>query len=275
MELVVSDDASSDATRQIAEDASDRRLTLVTSEHRLGMAANWNRAIDNSSGRYVKLLMQDDALLPGSLAVQQALLDRHPTVGFAFGPRILEGDGTSAAEAWMARYRSPHEALQIGGEVLPGREVVSAVTRRRLRANAIGEPSVVLMRRTVLDKVGRFDERLGQLTDLDLWIRMAAVSDVAFDPTPVAVFRVHANSATVRNRRTGEAWLDRLQIIDGLHHRPATRDLIGFSHYAAAIGAGSLELASALLRRERSVAAAWRDVRGLRRSRVRASSIGG
>lgn len=274
LEVVVSDDASSDATVEIAASAGDARVRVERSASRLGMAENWNRAIALSGGSYVKVLMQDDALLPGALAIQQSLLERHPAVGFAFGPRVLEGDGTPAAEAWMTKYGAPHEALQIGGEVLSGREVVSALTRRRLRANAIGEPSVVLIRRTLLDRVGLFDVGLRQLTDLDLWIRLAAVSDVAFDPRPVARFRVHAGSATARNRRTGAAWLDRLRIIDGLHDRPETRGLVGASHYAVAVGAGSLEMVNGLLRRRRSVAAAWSDVRAFRQDRSRTSGTG-
>lgn len=272
LEVVISDDASSDGTIDIAASSGDARVRVEPSSARLGMAQNWNRAIELSRGAYVKVLMQDDALLPGALALQQSLLERNPAAGFVFGPRVLEGDGSPAAEAWMTRYGAPHEALQIGGEVLSGRDVASKLTRRRLRANAIGEPSVVLMRRTVLDRVGLFDVGLRQLTDLDLWIRLAAVSDVAFDPRPVARFRVHAGSATARNRRTGEAWLDRLRIIDGLHDRPETRGLVGVTHYAVAVGAGSLEIVSALLRRQRSVADAWRDLRAFRRDRVPAPS---
>lgn len=274
LEIVISDDASSDGTIDIAASSDDARVRVEPSTARLGMAGNWNRAIELSRGAYMKVLMQDDALLPGALAVQQSLLDRHPEVGFAFGPRVLEGDGSPVAEDWMTRYGAPHEALQIGGEVLSGRQVVSALTRRRLRANAIGEPSVVLMRRSVLDRVGLFDVGLHQLTDLDLWIRMAAVSDVAFDPRPVARFRVHAGSATARNRRTGAAWLDRLRIVDGLHDRPETHSLVGVSHYAVAVGAGTLEIASALLRRQRSVAAAWGDVRAFRQDRGPTSGTG-
>lgn len=260
-EVVVSDDASSDSTVDIARSLNDPRVRVERSESRIGMARNWNRAVELSHGEYVKLLMQDDELLPGALSVQASLLERHPTAGFAFGPRLLDGDGSAAAARWMRAYGTPHATLGITDELVPGSRVVEAHTRGRLRGNAIGEPSVVMIRRSTLQQSGMFNPRLRQLTDLDLWIRLASVADVAFDPRPVARFRVHAASATQRNRALGDAWLDRLYIVDGLRRDSRTRQRVGVRHYATAVAAGGLEVSKALLSRRRSLYASWRDLR--------------
>lgn len=251
VEVVVSDDASSDATVDLARSTGDPRVRVEASAVRLGMARNWNRAVQLSDSEHVKVLMQDDVLLPGSLAVQVDLLDKHPSAAFAFGPRILESDGSRAADAWLDKYRAPHEAFGEPRELMHGPAVAAILTRRRLRANAIGEPSVVLMRRRAFDRAGGFDASLGQLTDLDLWIRLAAAGDVAFDGRPVVLLRVHAGSATARNQRTGRAWLDRMRIVRSLRSNPDTRHLVGATHYLAAVGAGSIELGRALLMRAR------------------------
>jgi len=267
LEVIVSDDSSSDATVDIAGAMQDPRIRVLRAEGRLGMARNWNRAVELSKGRFVKLLMQDDELLPGTLSTQASLLERHATAGLAFGPRLLESDGSPQAARWMARYHTLHSALGPLRDVLPGRDVIAALTRGRLRANAIGEPSVVMLRRSVLDATGLFNVHLRQLTDLDLWIRVAAVSDIAFDSRPVARFRVHADSATARNRHTADAWLDRLWIVDGLARNPTTSHAITVRHYATALGAGALELAGALVRRRRSLGASIGDIRQFLASR--------
>lgn len=260
-EVIVSDDDSSDATLEIAASTGDPRVRVVPTDSRLGMARNWNRALELGNGQFVKVLMQDDELLPGSLSIQASLLERHATAGLAFGPRVLEGDGSAQVARWMARYRSPHAVLRPRSEVIPGREVVASLTRGRLRANAIGEPSVVMLRRSTMRATGLFNPDVRQLTDLDLWIRVASVSDVAFDPRPVARFRVHGASETTRNQSTADAWLDRLWIVDGLARDPVTRDVITIRHYASAVGAGALEVAGALVRRRRSLAQSIVDIR--------------
>ena len=261
LEVVISDDASTDATVEIALASGDPRVHVEAAPRPLGMAANWNRAIALAQGTYVKLLMQDDALLPGALGIQQQLLERNPSAGFAFGPRLLHGDGSVAAAAWIAKYWAPHEALGLSQELISGRDLLNALLRRRLRANAIGEPSVVLMRMSALEQAGPFHPDLRQLTDMDMWIRLASIGDAAFDATPIALFRVHGDSATMHNRSTGDAWLDRLRIVDGARRRKATHQLVGLTHYAAAIAAGGIDVVRGLARRERSVAATWRELR--------------
>lgn len=264
LEVVVSDDASSDATVDLAASSGDVRVRVERSPARLGMAANWNRAIELSSGPFVKVLMQDDALLPDVLAVQVELLERFPSAAFAFGPRLLEGDGSREAEEWIAKFSVLHRALvdsSIDSQLLSGALVVHTLTRGRLQANAIGEPSVVLMRRSAIEEVGPFDVRLRQLTDLEFWLRMASVADVAFDSRPVARFRVHASSTTRRNTRNGDAWLDRLRVVKALAENPRTAGQIHFTHFAAAMAAGVRDLGSALFRRRRSLATTAQDIR--------------
>lgn len=261
LDVIVSDDCSSDRTVEIAGATGDTRVRVRRAPGRLGLAANWNRALGDARGIYVKLLMQDDELLPGALSVQASLLDRHPECGLAFGPRILEGDGSARAARWIATYGDPHVALGPVGEVLEGHKVVAKLTSRRLRANAIGEPSVVMLRRSTLEQTGLFNVHIRQLTDLDLWLRVAGVSELAFDTRPVARFRVHAESATARNRDAADGWLDRLWIIDGVARRETGPATITPRHYVAALLAGTREMAIALARRRRTVGATVEDLR--------------
>jgi len=77
-ELVVSDNASDDATPQIlARHAGDPRIVLLRQEESLGVTENWNRALAASTGERIGLIGDDDVLLPGYFERADALIQRH------------------------------------------------------------------------------------------------------------------------------------------------------------------------------------------------------
>ncbi len=78
MELVVSNNASEDGTREIlARLASDPRLRVVHLEAPVGVTENWNVALAHSRGERVVLLGDDDLLLPRYFERLDELLARH------------------------------------------------------------------------------------------------------------------------------------------------------------------------------------------------------
>ncbi len=77
-ELVVSDNASEDATPEILDRyASDPRVRILRQEQSLGVTDNWNAALSASSGARITMLGDDDALMPGYFERADALLERH------------------------------------------------------------------------------------------------------------------------------------------------------------------------------------------------------
>ena len=99
-EVVVADDASSDATAAIAE--SFPRIALVRSATNVGPAGARNLAIEQSGGELLALLDSDDTWLPNYLEEQVCLYDesRDAKVGIvACNARILGADGL---EQWTS-----------------------------------------------------------------------------------------------------------------------------------------------------------------------------
>src|SRR5215211_4839983 len=94
-ELIVVDDASPDATYDIASRyAGDRRIRVARNESNLGAVGNWNRVVAEARGRYVKLLCSDDVLYPSCLGLQAAALDAHPSAGLVAAKRdLIDVDG--------------------------------------------------------------------------------------------------------------------------------------------------------------------------------------
>jgi hypothetical protein len=75
IELVVSDNANSDATPEIlAARAGDPRLKVVRQDRVLSVTDNWNAAWASCTGDYAVLIGDDDLLLPGYFARLRRLL---------------------------------------------------------------------------------------------------------------------------------------------------------------------------------------------------------
>jgi glycosyltransferase involved in cell wall biosynthesis len=228
IEVVVSDDASTDGTVDIAASFDDERVRILRSERQVGMAANWNRGVRAARGEYLILLMQDDRLEPDCVSTMAALLDRHPTIGFVFSPRIIELHDPADPEAqrWQGRYASLHDRLEPLGALNEGRRLYDAMKLDCFRTNCFGEPSAVMVRRAALERVGLFNDRLRQLLDEEMWLRLAFFYDVGFVRKPLSTVHIHPASATSQNNRTGAAWLDWLWLLEGLKEHPEVRPTI-------------------------------------------------
>ena len=80
-ELVVSDDASTDATVSLVEQfaaTAPFTVKVLPAAERLGYAGNFNRALEATTGDLVFLCDQDDSWFPEKLAVMSAEATAHP-----------------------------------------------------------------------------------------------------------------------------------------------------------------------------------------------------
>jgi glycosyltransferase involved in cell wall biosynthesis len=225
LEVVVCDDASSDDTVAIARQFDDPRVRVVVNRERLGLARNWDRCVRESRGAYVKFLMQDDRLAPDCVSGMLEVIRENPEVGMVFCAREIELDDPAdpASILFRKRFGEPHVRLGPLSRVNDGRALFAAMERDRFRDNLIGEPTAVLVSREALLRLGLFNVMLRQLTDLEMWLRIAYFYDVGFVSAPLVTFRVHKRSASVANERSGSDWLDRLWLLEGLRSHPEIR----------------------------------------------------
>jgi glycosyltransferase involved in cell wall biosynthesis len=233
---VVSDDHSTDGTAEAAEAISDDRVRVVRSDRRLGMAGNWNRSVQLARGDYIKFLMQDDALDPTCVTRMASILAANRSVGFVFSLRTIEVDDPADAGSVHLARKLAALPWRLGTleEVNDGRAIFEAMRRTGFRGNWIGEPTAVMVRRDALRRVGLFNGRLGQLADLEMWLRLAFFFDVGFVPASLATFRLHSSSTTSANAAAGDAWLDRPWLLEGLRAHPEIRPTLGWETQARA-----------------------------------------
>lgn len=208
LEVVLSDGGSTDATLAIAERVAAGSPVPFRIERapRPGMVANWNACLDHARGAWIKYLFQDDVLDPDCVASLVGAATRAgERTGLAFSRRRLIIDEDSADDR-VVRFNAEHirDVHAHWRKLAPAQPGVALLRDPGLLdepINKIGEPSVVLLARAALDDVGRFDERLRQCVDLELWWRVLARRDVAYVDRELSSFRLHAAQQTGVNTK--------------------------------------------------------------------------
>ena len=61
----------------------------------------------------------------------------------------------------------------------------------------------IVVRRSVYEELGGFDDRLACAEDWEMWVRLAARFPVYYEERPLACYRLHDDSNTGRNLRSG------------------------------------------------------------------------
>jgi glycosyltransferase involved in cell wall biosynthesis len=196
LELVVVDDGSTDDTAERVERISrdDSRVRLLRQANR-GPSAARNAGLAAARGSYVSTLDSDDLWLPTYLERMAAVLERHPDAGFAYTDAWVLDTPTGRVRATteMAYQRPP----------LPPPADPDAFLRELLERNFVYNS--VTLRRSVLDRVSGYDERLWTGEDWELWLRIVAAGfrAIRVDET-LAVHRDRAGSLSTDLRRMVE-----------------------------------------------------------------------
>lgn len=185
VQVLLIDDCSPDRSAEIARTLAERDTRVHSRAHRrnMGLIATANEGLQWAQGDYVVLLSADDMLVEGSLRRATEVMERHPDVGMVYGRPLLAREGMPAptsAGAWRGT------TIWAGADWIRG--------RCRAAHNCISSPEVVL-RGAVQREVGHYDARCRHASDLNMWLRVAAVADVArIRGAPQAIYRVHADS---------------------------------------------------------------------------------
>lgn len=180
-ELIVVDDHSPDATAAIVAGYADPRIRFYRNDTNLGPQGNWNRCLQESRGKYFKLLPQDDVLSPDCLERQVAVLEADETesIALVFCRRTVV---SPAGRPLMVRGYAG-SAGRIAGAVLQRKCVMYGT-------NLIGEPGAGLFRRTLASTIGGYDASNPYVVDLDYWFRLLAVGDAYYLKAALVTFRV-------------------------------------------------------------------------------------
>ena len=225
------DDASTDDSVAIA--SSFDRVRVVRNPARLGLAANWNRAIGLCESEYLVIAHQDDVYSPRYLERMAAVIDAHPR---AFAAHCKSATTDDPATRFKDRFW-PRGAGVVERE--PAEEL--AILRQ---GNYVIAPSVIL-RRSALP--GLFDTRYEFVVDWDFWLRgLSAGRTLVGVNERLVSFRRHEETATLASERTMRRYEEELELLgDTGPYRALERNLL--ADFVRRLAAGDRAGARALL----------------------------
>lgn len=167
-ELLVVDDGSTDQTRRLVESCGARVRYLFQANR--GVSSARNLGIASSSGAYLAFLDSDDLWLPQKLEQQMQMLEHAPQIPLCHTEEIWIRRGV--------RIYPKKKHKKYAGYIFPYCLPLCVIS-----------PSSVVIRRSLFDAVGDFDETLPACEDYDLWLRITKDHPVHFIETPLLIKR--------------------------------------------------------------------------------------
>ena len=204
-QTIVVDDASSDATGEVARNYPGLNVEVVRLDKNVGAAAARNRGVTAAHTELVAFLDADDEWLPTKLEKQAAVITGNNKVSYvSCGSDLISPDGVNT------------------GDIYRGQRVVAGelAWKALLRDNYITTPSVLVWRDALL-KAGGFDKGLKIAEDQDMWIRLAESGELGY--VPESLVHVHERRSSLSGGSFNDQLAYTLPMIEGHITRLASK----------------------------------------------------
>lgn len=203
-ELVIGEDCSTDGTRQIVFEYQKKHpniIRVITSDENVGMKKNSYRATKACKGKYVAFCEGDDYWHhPNKLQKQVDYMENHPECGLVHSNYDVYHVKSKTLIKDYVKYR---------GLEMPIRPDFYEIVDR-VRVSFRIQTCTVMVRRNLYDQIVESDPFLHQsdyflMGDTQLWVELAALSQIAYIPECLATYRLSDDSAS-RQRDEKKAW---------------------------------------------------------------------
>lgn len=179
--IIVVNDGSTDNTVEIVSRFAQDHPALsvyVINQENAGLSAARNAGIKATTAPYIALLDADDLWLPEKLSKQLAIFHR-------------------STDTKLGLVYCAYSAISDSSQKLPKVAVIAPalrgdVSRKLLLGNFIsGSGSAVVIKKSVFETAGLFDEKLCAGEDWDMWLRIAQLFHVDYCPEELVLIRLH------------------------------------------------------------------------------------
>jgi glycosyltransferase involved in cell wall biosynthesis len=229
-ELIVADNASTDATESICRERAGRdpRVRYLRNENNIGAMRNFNKVLELAHGEYFKWVAHDDLHEPDSLARCVEVLDARPEVALVYpAARVIDETGHTM-RTMRQGLRTDEDSVALRFRDLIRREHSCVAIFGLMRAEVI-----------------RSTRMLADYADCDrvLLAEIGLAGRVVELPEPLFVHRQHKNRSVWQytTRQTRGAWFDPAKA--GRPAMPYSRQFLG---YLGAIRRAHLSLSNRL-----------------------------
>jgi glycosyltransferase involved in cell wall biosynthesis len=184
LEILLIDDCSTDNTSAILLRLAqeDKRITIIRNEQNLKLVKTLNKGIDEAKGKFIARMDADDISLPERIEKQVEFMLLHPEVDLCgTNYSIIDGKGNKIE----ASVTMP----------LTSKEIATAL----LFTCPIGHPTV-LFKKDTIQNLGKYDEKMINIEDYELWLRVAANGLIVNLPEPLLKYRWHGDNISIVGR---------------------------------------------------------------------------
>ena len=188
-ELLIYDDNSTDGSYEITSSFRDPRMRIFKNERNLGPEGNWNRAIQDVRGKYVKLICGDDILYPNCIEEQVAVFENSPHAGISLvcsQRTIIDPEGKSLIKKINLIEKGQHKATDVIRKLI------------RMGTNILGEPVCGLYPASLLPLTRGYSARVPYTIDLEFWMQLLRLGDLYMIDESLCAFRISDESWSSR-----------------------------------------------------------------------------
>jgi glycosyltransferase involved in cell wall biosynthesis len=173
-ELILIDNGSTDASRNIMQSYQDERIRLFLHDDNKTLSGRLNEGVAAARGKFVAVLYSDDRFLPRKLERQVAMFDSLPDeYGVVYAPALRFSQLTGK--------RWPYPSMGLSGDLMP------AIFDRLY--DGLIDMSSPLTRRECLERYPFHDDLFADAEMV--FFRIAMRWMFKFDPEPVVELREH------------------------------------------------------------------------------------
>ena len=178
-ELIAVDDCSTDKSWDIVQQYMklDSRVIAKRNEVNLGGCKTLNVGLKLAKGKYIARLDNDDWSYPNRLEKQFDFLEAHPDVGIVGG--VMEIMNQHGEVTGKRKYNISDQEIR----------------NKIFRYSPFSHP-LVMIRKSILDKVGPYDPAYAPADDYELYFRIGNESQFANLPDVIMRYRVIPSSIT-------------------------------------------------------------------------------
>lgn len=198
-EFIVFDDGSTDRTRSILETFDDKRIVLLKSDENIGLPKALNRCLAKAQGTYIARMDADDISDPYRLKKQLTVLRNDPAVGVLFTCyRLIDQYGETTQD-------------------IPIPLSPEAIYMELFFNNCVVHGSA-MMRKSLLEEFGGYDESYEATQDYELWNRLKGHARFMMLPEILYASRSHpkAISSQQIDKQTRFYWKQYCKNLDYL-----------------------------------------------------------
>ncbi|AYH15263.1 glycosyltransferase family 2 protein [Pectobacterium parmentieri] len=214
IELIVSDDASKDSTREIVghwlstNSIFFKNTVFISNEKNTGISKNCNAAWKMVNSEWVKTIAGDDILLPDCIALnaeEAAIVEENVAVIFSL----------------MKSFSTNSQNEKLVGDIYPPKYQIDILSKnidlqfKYLQKGDLAVAPTSFIRVSSLKKANYADERFHLIEDLPLWFRFSEMKmKLHFMPSLTVMYRVGESVTSSRERLVNKCFINEIEKID-------------------------------------------------------------